>query len=510
MKQPLIVQVPKVVWLIFFLGLLVRFLYFPDNVYFAYDQARDAYMALEILKGDLKLIGPPSFASDKLFPGPLIFYIYAPIYFFFGKNPEAVAAFLRIYNAFGVFFVFFIGSIIFNRFTGLIAALLFAFSYEQSQYSLYLLHQPLAVITVLLFYLGLSLLIFKRDHRGVVISAAALGLSMQAHYGYIFLGAVLLTMFIVFQDRLKLIRFKDLLLSFSLLILTTSSFLLVELKYHYFSSFIRQSFDPGAPKVSSGIHFNETLFIINRFLYDTFLANYQLTPLVALLLAAIILYFLHQKELKLKILFLLIWFFGGLSLYLLSGVSSYYYSASTSVSLLILTSYAIYKLYSSSHLLLAIFIILGIIANNLFSITTINPQGLNRDMVIQPGMLTSSQRQILDYVYTNAEGQPFAIRSLTVPLDINTTWSYLFEWYGKNKYGYLPTWIGPIAQGFPGNLPVENARSKLPQKQFLIIEPTIGIREAIKDNFFREESYFTKLSETRSFGTITVQKRQKY
>src|SRR3990167_8370458 len=134
------------IFLIFLLAVAIRFLYFPDNVYFAYDQARDSYTALEILKGDIKLIGPPSFLSNKIFPGPLIFYIYAPIYLIFNNSPEAASAFFRIWNALGVFLVFCIGSILVNKRVGIIAAIFFAFSYEQSQYSLFLSHQPLAVI----------------------------------------------------------------------------------------------------------------------------------------------------------------------------------------------------------------------------------------------------------------------------------------------------------------------------------------------------------------------------
>ena len=128
------------IFLIFLLAVAIRFLYFPDNVYFAYDQARDSYTALEILKGDIKLIGPPSFLSDKIFPGPLIFYIYAPIYFLFNNNPEAVSAFFRVFNSFGIILTFLAASVIFNKRVGIIAALLFAFSYEQTQYSLFISH----------------------------------------------------------------------------------------------------------------------------------------------------------------------------------------------------------------------------------------------------------------------------------------------------------------------------------------------------------------------------------
>lgn len=495
---------------IFLIALVVRFLYFPDNVYFSFDQARDSFTALEILKGDLKIIGPPSFLSDKLFPGPLIFYIYAPIYFLFDKSPEAASAFFRIFNAAGVLLVFLIGKTIFNKRVGIMAAFLFAISYEQSQYSLYLLHQPLAVISVLLFYLGLSLYIFNKERRGLVLAAAGWGLSMQFHYGYIFLGVVLLILLTAFRNSLKGVQTKYLFLSLLVLLLTTSTFFLMELKYHFFSSFIIQTFSSTTPKIGSGLYFKETLFTINRFLHDTFLANYQLTPLMGLVLIIIIFYLLHQKKLRAQIFFLIIWFFTGLSLYLASGVTSYYYSAATSVSLLILVSYIIHKLFSSAKIFLAIILTIGIIINNLVQISIINPQGLNSDMAIQPGMLTSAQKQALDYIYTTTNNKPFAVRALTIPLSVNTTWSYLFEWYGKQKYHYLPIWIGPIAEGFPGNLTVSNNRGKIPKKQFLIIEPTVGIREGYIQNFFREEGYFTKLIEEKKFGTLTVQLRQPY
>jgi len=78
---------------VFIIALAVRFSYFPKNVYFSYDQARDFFFASDILNGDIRLIGPPSAASDKLFPGPLFLYIYAFIQFLFGKIPKYTLSF---------------------------------------------------------------------------------------------------------------------------------------------------------------------------------------------------------------------------------------------------------------------------------------------------------------------------------------------------------------------------------------------------------------------------------
>lgn len=493
---------------IFLAAIFIRFLYYPDNVHFAFDQARDSFTSLEILKGDLKLVGPPSFLSDKLFPGPLIFYIYAPIYFFFNKSPEVASAFFRVWNALGVYFIFYIGSILFNKKVGILAAILFAFSYEQSQYSLFLSHQPLAVITVLMFYLGLSLLLFQKKSWGLILATAGLGLSIQFHYGFAFLLPVLIICLVFFRKKIKFIKIKMILLSVIIFLLAIATFILAEIKYHFFSSFIFQSFVLVKSNFFSGLHFPETLFIINRFLHDSFLANYQFTPLLGIGFIITTIYLIYRKQLRERIIFLIIWFVFGLSLYILSGVPSYYYSPATSVSLLIFVSYLIEKLFSSGKVVVGLLIMFLIIANNLSSIFTINPQGLNSDMVIQPGMTTSNQKRVLDYIYLKASGESFAVGALTIPLNINTTWSYIFEWYGKDKYGYLPFWIGPAASGYAGNLQVINSRSNLPRKQFLIIEPIVGIREIDKENFFRIEGYFTKVLGEKKFGTITVQQHQ--
>lgn len=495
---------------IFFTALIVRFLYFPGNVHFSFDQARDSFTALEILKGHLKLIGPPSFLSNQLFSGPLIFYIYAPIYFLFNKSPEAASAIFRIWNALGVFLVFFIGSTLFNKRVGIIAAIFFAFSYEQSQYSLFLSHQPLAVITVLLFYLGLSLYLFQKRPWGIVLSTLGLGLSIQFHYGFVFLISALLAYFIIFKKKLFASQMKWILLSFLFFISTISTFILTELKYHFLSNLFFQFTTNKKVGFFSGLHVKETLFIINRFLHDSFFSNYKFTPLLGIIFVLAGFYLFYQKQTRAKAIFLIIWFFFGLSPYVLSGVSSYYYSPAASVSLILLTSYFIDKLFSIGKILLGLIFIFAIVVNNLLSIFIINPKGLNPDVVIQPDMTTSHQKKVMDYIYLYTQGQPFAVRALTIPLSINTTWSYLFQWYGKEKYGYLPFWIGPTATGYAGDLTVINARSQLPKKQFIILEPPIGIREIDKENFFKEEGYFTKIIEERKFGSLTVQIRQPY
>jgi len=99
---------------IFVAAFAIRFLYFPKDINFTYDQARDVYISLKVTSGDIKIIGPPT-TKEGLFHGPLYYYIIGPIYFFSGGNPEVVSTFLRVYNALGIFLVFLIAGVLFNK-----------------------------------------------------------------------------------------------------------------------------------------------------------------------------------------------------------------------------------------------------------------------------------------------------------------------------------------------------------------------------------------------------------
>src|SRR4030042_3452841 len=216
---------------IFVLDIIVRFAYFPKNVYFSYDQARDFFFAGDILKGDIRLIGPPSAASEILFPGPLSLYIYSFIQYLFGKNPEVYSIFFRLYNALGVIPVFIIGSKLFDKKVGFLSAGLYAFSYEQSQYTLLMSHQPLVVFTVLLFYLGLTLLLFEKKSKGLILAALGLGLSIQFHYVYIFLIPACLAILLLLRKQTPNLKPKYLLSSICIFLLMVSTYIISEFKF---------------------------------------------------------------------------------------------------------------------------------------------------------------------------------------------------------------------------------------------------------------------------------------
>ena len=418
---------------VFILALILRFLFFPSNVYFGYDQARDSYASLEILKGHLKLIGPPSSVDDRIFHGPLIYYIYVPIYLLFHLSPEGLAFVFRIINALGIFLVFAISANLFNKKVGFISAFLFAVSYEQTQYSLFLSHPSLAVISVLIYYLGLSLAIFKNNKKGLILIALGLGLSIQFHYVNLFLICGLIAYVIFFYKNF--LNSRLLILSFLVFLLTTSTFLISEVKFNFRTS---QALSETFTKILTPSVNNEVknsvdiMFIIKRFIHDNFISQEQGVDLFSEIFGITFLFLLIRKALRPKLLFLMIWLMSGLLSYLITKNSSYYLGPGASLSLIIFVSYLIFLILKRS-IILGIILILIIAFNNLGLIFNLNQKGPNSDIVIQPQMLTRDEKVVLDYCYKMSQLKPFSVNALSIPLYINTTWSFLFEWYGLQK-----------------------------------------------------------------------------
>lgn len=496
---------------IFILAFGIRFLFFPNNIYFGFDQARDAYVVQDLLGGNLRLVGPTTLI-DGLFHGPLYYYIFAPIYFLSQGNPEWVSAFLRIFNSLGVVTVFMIGLILFGRRTALVAAFLYAVSFEQTQFAIYLNHPSMSIQAVLVYYLGLAILIFKKKWWGLLIAMVGLGLSIQFEYPLIYLSVSFLMIVggLGFLGKeLPKLSLNQILASAGAFLIVIASFILAEFKFHFkgVQTLIYGILFPSGIKEKVDI-FQNLVTISSRYISDS--VNFYAPGWIGLMIFLVALYFIWKKfELK-KTVFLMIWFGVGLVPYIknTASIPLYYYSGGASIAALIFISFLLVKL-SQKNLWISGIIVGLIIISNLIQIQTFNPFGTIPSINVQSGMLWSDQKRIVDYMYRNSQGQPFAVNALSVPLNVNMVWSYVIEQYGQKKYGYLPLWGGDAAGGYSGHLKIEKARSNLPEKQFLILEPTRGIEQYMIDDFLNQENIFTKSVEEKQFGLIKVQIREK-
>ena len=120
-------------------------------------------------------------------------------------------------------------------------------------------------------------------------------------------------------------------------------------------------------------------------------------------------------------------------------------------------------------------------------------------------MTLARQLEVVNYTYQESRGSSFSINTFTSPLFMNTLWSYLYNWYGKGNYGYLPEWTGrDQVDQLGNNLPLAQKETKL---HFFIIEPMQGIPEHFLVYELGAEDVRSQLVEERRFGEIRVQKR---
>ncbi|MDO8573341.1 MAG: hypothetical protein Q7R77_01185 [Candidatus Daviesbacteria bacterium] len=482
--------------LIFLLAVVLRFLYFPQNTYFGFDQARDAYAVKEIIGGHFKITGPPT-ATGIINHGVLYYYIFTPFYLLANGDPAAVSAFLRILNAAGVFILFPIVTVMFGEIAAIFSVFLFAVSFEQTQFSLFLNHPSLAVISILVFYLGLAYWIFRKKIWGLYIVLLGLGFSIQFEFVETQLIAIFLLFILFFRKKLPKLTIKNIIISVLLFILPVSSFIISEIKNNFI---IIKNAPDGMGSASS---LSQFVFIITRHIHDNLIANNIGAIIIGLILLVSLVTLILKRMHTDQTIFLIFWFFGGLLVYFFTSNDAYFYNTGTGIALLIFAGFILSKIFSTNKFLTLVILIL-IIISNMYLITKNNPLGPNQKINPQIGLLIEDEKRVIDYIYQKANKDNFAVNALTMPYNVNTTWSYLFEWYGKGKYGYVPVWGGDAALGFPGNLKVETARSELPAKRFLIIEPLEGIPTYTSDAFIKNEQSYSEVLEKKKFGTIEV------
>lgn len=499
--------------IIFIFALFLRFLYFPQNIYFGFDQARDLYATAEIVKGNPKLVGPPT-TFEGLNHGVLYYYLYAPFYLIGDGDPAYIAAMLRVLNAAGVFLIFLLSTILFNKYVGLISALLFAISFEQTQFALYFNHPSFAVISILVVFLGLGILIFGKKNYGLVIALLGFGLSIQFEFLLTYLIVPFIAVLFFFRESIPRFKIKWLLFGLGIFVLSVSTFILAEIKFSFKSI-------PAVMQLLFGTQEKSIQNIIQMYLFEmgqvikfNLISDAQFKITVGILLIISLLILIRSKVKK-QITFLIIWFFSAVIIYFIGGkgdisaeVIQYHPNVGISLSLIIFTSYILH-IAGKRYLLLSVLIVFLTSFSNISLIQKNNIHGSIPEINAQSFMLLSDEKKVLDFLYEDSKGGQFAVKAITMPFYVNTTWSYLFEWYGKKKYGYLPIWNGKNALGFAGNLKVEDAQDKAPSNRFLIIEPVRGIPSYLIDDYLREESYFSDIDKEVEIGKFKVQVRHK-
>jgi hypothetical protein len=232
--------------------------------------------------------------------------------------------------------------------------------------------------------------------------------------------------------------------------------------------------------------------------------------IILLILIAFVIYSVVKKSKSSKVtLFLFLWFISPIVIYPVEKNNSYFLNIGNLYPLILLVVYIVFtvaerlKKFKKTFLALAI---IGIFCINLFLIINENKNG-EILFSVQNKEILSDEKKLIDYIYNNSKGD-FAINSVTNPLLMNTTWAYLFDWYAKPKYKYMPHWLGYPLDSFGKDIKFdETAWSQKGKILYLIIEPTPGIPEDYIKAYIKYENTRTKLIGIKKIGNFTIEKR---
>ena len=498
---------------IFIVALLVRFYSFKETIYFGFDEARDALVAQEIyLKGHLKLIGPPATGDTGLFHGPAYWYMVGPLYILAGGNLYVVSTVFRLINALGIFLVFAIAKKLFSRKTGYLAAFIYAISFEQSQYSIYVGKESLALICwLMIMYTVVS--IYKNDKWtkkiGLPIIAACYGMMIQFNIIYAGYGLGLIVLSLILLPQIKKIGIRSWLTAGVIFVLTLSTYILAEFKYNFREirsalNLIHSGFgimSPGESKYN--LYWGKFLTMFHDNIIG-FLPESNWQKIVIAIVAITFTFWLTVSVFKdKKYAILVVWLFTWVGIMLAGGHMAYYTNVALSISIIIGMAVLLEKIGGKK--LLFVIILIGIIVGNLYLIYDRRTKGLIQAIKPQPYMNLIDERRIIDQMYTTAHGRGFTLRLTGIPYRIQTVWYYLLNQYGYKKYGYLPYWELGNVLGFPGELPVPTSGTTC--LRFLVREPMTGLPVQLVEFDEGEENNFSRIVNRKEIGLFTIEER---
>ena len=482
-------------------GLFLAIYHAQTQLIFGYDQARDAFEAYAIWHNfDLKILGP-STDIPGVFHGVLWYYFLAIIYFL-GRSPQSAALIYLLASFLAIPLVGLLAHKLFKDFRlTCLAISLFAlsplfqiFTHWLSNPGLVLLVSP-ALLIVLWSYLT------KPQAIKAFVVGMFFGALCQAQFAY----AILLLLVPAYLWFFRLIPSKRETIAFIIGLTTTlSSFILAEIKFHglgivsMLEFFLKGSSES---EVSGAM-----LQVFDRIAQLFF---YSILPWHKLLIIGLIfLLWFNRSKIKFKsdykqLGFLAIWLFGLIIFQLFSTAVSgsvHVLIAFAPVATIIFAYFYSQLLakYSLAILLFPIIIFSQIVIQFRWAKADLSP------LSAQQSAFLSQEQKLIDYTYTQAQGKPFIITTITNPLYINTLWAYLYQFYGQPKYGYLPYWGGLGQTGRLGSLPEKPFGEDL---RYLIFEDTNVINDFYVAKITYEEDKISSIVEEKSFGKLKVQKR---
>lgn len=496
---------------LFLFGLFLRYKNIqPYNLVFDFDQYEDLFYTYRIVVDhDPVIIGRAIYGDARLHHG--VFYYYynlIPFALSYG-NPFASAYWNSFFNASTLFIIFILARSLFNKvLPAILAASIVVVSFEFIKFSNWLTIDTAAIFTVPLFYLGLVLYL-KNLKFGAILAVGFLGLSIQTDLTFLYLIPVLILFWLIFKPKVPSLRLA--LTTFLTFILSILTLILTEIKLNFsgVKTLLNFSNTFDATKLSLVERIN--FFIQDfgkQFSYNLFPQRTDLGIFLAIIIILIAISPLSTMKTPPKerqgIYLLLLYLFSPLITLLVGYHQKPWFLIGLPPAIALISGYAISRLKSLVLILPVVFLII-------WSNTVVILQRPQKAYQLFNDIYDSTsyldyQIQALEYTYQQSKGQPFAINAVTYPLYYNGMWAYLYHWYGKGHFGYVPSWLGGDQLHPYDLLPKSKGEEKI---FFMIISNTPRIPQIYQNLGKTWALQNGQLLEEKIFNDFTILKLQK-
>lgn len=510
--------------IIFVVAATVRYWYSSTEMCFYTDQSRDALVAQRIISGDWQLFGPVVNGRGAIFHGVLYYYVIAPLYLLGQGNPWFVSTALSLFSIVGLIPSYFFAREFFNsRRLAYIVVFMLSVSLSSIETSASFWNLQLSIVLLPAFCFFL-LKLYKHANLPNALSAGFfLGLLIQSGFSNIqwTLPYGVIWAFLLLKHRFSYLTLRNALVSGIGLLIAVSSMIAVEFLAWKRGLFAMQ--DSVHWLTASALSLDNVRAVVVWYftsLVSLVAPPYELVTVFLLLLSLISLY-LSKKDVR--------WYWMGLLLappiigqLLSNSAASYILTGYESI----LFVFVVLVFSHLAHLLpkhLGVKQRYGLVIGLLAAFSFLNISALISDKTTNDTLACSwrasslEELQVVDFTYMAAKGKDFSIDVLAEPYGINMKYTYLYAWYGKNKYGYTPTFIGPKQAGYiTENILTES--EKYAKAHFVIYEPGSynywfkrraadgTVSKESQQLFYYRQPSIEKIKETKQFGElITVE-----
>ena len=418
------------------------------NFVFVLDQGRDyANVSDLILNKKLTLIGSEiggGYAGiNGIFQGPLHYYLLSVFYILFKGDPYGGIVYMFVFALLTLIASFFVAKIIFkNTFVSLAVSLLVALSppiVSQAKFTWNPHPVPFFILLSFLFiYLS-----YKKDKKYIFLA----GFFSAATYNFEIATTVPLLLALILHSifNLKFRRLKEYALLFGGIILTLLPFLLFEVRHRFlalngFISYIT------TPNHDAKLGYSLINNHLEKFLYNfgnTFSApELILTGIFLIVFAASFIYLSwneKRKELKKLISFFLILIASTIfAISFLRNTVFMYYLYHLNFIYIFFLGYILYAAFRQKKLAI-LFLFSAILILLSYQALILGVKDFRNDYYDYGGYhKIKGEKEAVDYIYKDANGKKFGL-FIYAPGVYTYQYYYLFQWYGKKKYGYLPS-----------------------------------------------------------------------